>query len=111
MNKVELILDETLADFEIQDWIDTDFSIQYPDIKATIKKGCQGNCGDKYREENEKLKLQNARMSRMIFNMRNCSNCNGIIYGGQRTEKCKRCEMFSLWEFDDRTEKHIQNNS
>lgn len=39
MNKVELILDETLADFEIQDWIDTDFSIHYPDIKATIKKG------------------------------------------------------------------------
>ena len=30
--------------------------IQYPDIKATIKKGCQGNCGDKYREENEQLK-------------------------------------------------------
>lgn len=58
MNKVELILDETLADFEIQDWIDTDFSIQYPDIKATIKKGCQGNCGDKYREENEQLKKE-----------------------------------------------------
>jgi len=38
MNKVELILDETLADFEIQDWIDNVFSIQYPDIKATIKK-------------------------------------------------------------------------
>ena len=56
MNKVELILDETLADFEIQEWIDTVFSIQYPDIKATIKKGCQGNCGDKYREENEQLK-------------------------------------------------------
>lgn len=58
MNKVELILDETLADFEIQEWIDTVFSIQYPDIKATIKKGCQGNCGDKYREENEQLKKE-----------------------------------------------------
>lgn len=58
MNKVELILDETLADFEIQDWIDNVFSIQYPDIKATIKKGCQGNCGDKYREENEQLKKE-----------------------------------------------------
>lgn len=41
---------------KIQDWIDNVFSIQYPDIKATIKKGCQGNCGDKYREENEQLK-------------------------------------------------------
>jgi len=111
MNKVELILDETLADFEIQDWIDNVFSIQYPDIKATIKKSCQGNCGDKYREENEQLKKQNARMSRMIFNMRNCSNCNGIIYGGKRTEKCKRCEKFSHWEFDDSSGKTEQNYS
>lgn len=76
-------------------------------IEECLKHGCQENCGDKYKEENEKLKYQNARMSRMIFSMRNCSNCNGIIYGGQRTEKCKRCEMFSHWEFDDRTEKHI----
>jgi len=38
MNIVELELDETLADFEIQDWIDNVFSVQYPDIKAKIKQ-------------------------------------------------------------------------
>lgn len=26
-------------------------------------------------------------------------------------ENCGGKDMFSLWEFDDRTEKHIQNNS
>lgn len=37
MNIVELELDETLADFEIQDWIDNVFSVQIPEIKAKIK--------------------------------------------------------------------------
>lgn len=44
MNIVELELDETLADFEIQDWIDNVFSVQYPEIKAKIKHGCSGFC-------------------------------------------------------------------
>ena len=44
MNLVELELDETLADFEVQDWIDNVFSVQYPDVKARIKKGCCGLC-------------------------------------------------------------------
>lgn len=44
MNIVELELDETLADFEIQDWIDNVFSVQYPEIKAKIKHGCSGLC-------------------------------------------------------------------
>lgn len=47
MNIVELELDETLADFEIQDWIDNVFSVQFPDIKAKIKKGCSGLCQKK----------------------------------------------------------------
>ena len=47
MNLVELELDETLTDFEVQDWIDNVFSIQYPDIKARIKKGCSGLCHKK----------------------------------------------------------------
>lgn len=38
MNIVELKLDETLADFEIQDWIDNVFNKQYPEIEAKIKK-------------------------------------------------------------------------
>lgn len=44
MNIVELELDKTLADFEIQDWIDNVFSVQYPEIKAKIKYGCSGLC-------------------------------------------------------------------
>ena len=44
MNLVELELDETLADFEVQDWIDNIFSVQFPDIKANIKKGCNSLC-------------------------------------------------------------------
>lgn len=44
MNIVELELDETLADFEIQDWIDNVFSVQYPEIRAKIKHGCSGLC-------------------------------------------------------------------
>lgn len=44
MNIVELELDETLADFEIQDWIDNVFSVQYPEIPAKIKHGCSGVC-------------------------------------------------------------------
>ena len=47
MNLVELELDETLADFEIQDWIDNVFSVQYPDVKARIKNGCSGHCQKK----------------------------------------------------------------
>ena len=61
-NIVELNLDDTLADFEVQEWIDNVFSVQYPYIQATIKKGCQGNCGDKYKEENEQLKQQIEKM-------------------------------------------------
>lgn len=55
MNIVELELDETLADFEIQDWIDNVFSVQFPEIKAKIKHGCSGICNkDKWHnlEEN-----------------------------------------------------------
>lgn len=47
MNLVELELDETLADFEVQDWIDNVFSVQYPGVKARIKKGCSGLCHKK----------------------------------------------------------------
>lgn len=47
MNLVELELDETLADFEVQDWIDNVFSVQYPDVKARIKKVCSGLCHKK----------------------------------------------------------------
>lgn len=47
MNLVELELDETLADFEVQDWIDNVFSVQYPDVRARIKKGCSGLCHKK----------------------------------------------------------------
>jgi len=50
MNIVELELDETLADFEIQDWIDNVFSVQYPEIKAKIKHGCSGLC-HKHKDE------------------------------------------------------------
>ena len=47
MNLVELELNETLTDFEVQDWIDNIFSVQYPDIKARIKKSCSGLCHKK----------------------------------------------------------------
>ncbi len=47
MNIVELELDETLADFEIQDWIDNVFSVQFPEVKAKIKHGCNGVCQKK----------------------------------------------------------------
>ena len=47
MNLVELELDETLADFEVQDWIDNVFSVQYPYVKARIKKVCSGLCHKK----------------------------------------------------------------
>lgn len=46
MKIVELKLDETLTDFEIQDWIDNVFNKQYPEIEAKIKKGCNGTCGN-----------------------------------------------------------------
>ena len=88
-NIVELNLDDTLADFEVQDWIDNVFSVQYPYIQATIKKGCQGNCGDKYKEENERLKQQ-------IEKMKCCSNCKHV-----RACCCKvACESrdYCCWE-------------
>lgn len=57
MNLVELELDETLADFEVQDWIDNVFSVQYPDVKARIKKGCRGLCHkkDEWHSPNEHI--------------------------------------------------------
>lgn len=45
-------------------------------------------------KENEQLKAQ-------IEKMKNCSNCNGIIKGGLRTERCKLCikdTTFGFWE-------------
>lgn len=54
MNLVELELDETLADFEIQDWIDNIFSVQFPDIKAKIKKCCNSLCQKKLEWHNVK---------------------------------------------------------
>ena len=86
-NIVELNLDDTLADFEVQDWIDNVFSVQYPYIQATIKKGCQGNCGDKYKEENEQLKTQ-------IEKMKNCANCKfGYLGEADMFENCRNCTM------------------
>ena len=58
MNIVELELDETLADFEIQDWIDNVFSVQFPEIKAKIKHGCSGICNkDKWHYVNNELPI------------------------------------------------------
>jgi hypothetical protein len=111
MNKVELILDETLADFEVQDWIDNVFSVQYPDIQATIKKGCQGNCGDKYKEENEQLKqklvgkenefkyFSNSFQSKIkelqkqIEKMKCCDNC----FNQFDEYQCRTCQNKSNW--------------
>lgn len=47
------------------------------------------------------LKKIIAELKEQIEKMKNCSNCNGIIMGGIRTEKCKRCmrdKTFSEWE-------------
>ena len=78
-NIVELNLDDTLADFEVQDWIDNVFSVQYPYIQATIKKGCQGNCGDKYKEENEQLKQQIEKMKQDVEELKDSSFDAGMF--------------------------------
>lgn len=71
MNIVELKLDETLADFEIQDWIDNVFNKQFPGIEAKIKKVCNGTCGNANRikeleKESEELKIANEHQALVI---------------------------------------------
>ena len=85
MNLVELELDETLADFEVQDWIDNVFSVQFPDIKAKIKKGCNSLCQKedwKYPSKGELPKCDEK--SQLIFYV----NCYYEI--GNETVKRKR---------------------
>ena len=95
-NIVELNLDDTLADFEVQDWIDNVFSVQYPYIQATIKKGCHGNCGDKYKEENEELRLQNQNLVVMLEQERTLrseeKSLQEICRLEQQIEKMKLCQ-------------------
>lgn len=113
-NIVELNLDDTLAYFEVQDWIDNVFSVQYPYIQATIKKGCQGNCGDKYKEENEQLKKdiieiekvsdfrweENQRLKAQIEKMKCCGNCkycdsdNPCLFHREH----RQCDDYCAWE-------------
>jgi hypothetical protein len=52
-------------------------------------------------KENEQLKQSNWELLEKIEKMKNCSNCNGIIKGGMRTERCKFCikdKDFRYWE-------------
>lgn len=49
----------------------------------------------------ENLEQENEQLKEQIEKMKNCSNCNGIIKGGERTEKCKYCfryKDFRYWE-------------
>lgn len=96
-NIVELNLDDTLADFEVQDWIDNVFSVQYPYIQATIKKGCQGNCGDKYKEENEQLKQQLTKGRDILFEFVKIA-CETF------SEGCPECDYCFLGEVKQKAE-------
>lgn len=48
------------------------------------------------------LEKQNSELKKQIEKMKCCGNCNGILDGGRRTEKCHRCIMdskeLSEWE-------------
>ena len=95
---VELKINSTLARFEVQYWIDNVFSVQFPDIEAKIKTGCQG-CNDSLKEiakwkkgqemleqrmsnileEAEKFEKENKRLKAQIRKMKFCnhSTCLG----------------------------------
>lgn len=97
---VELKLDETLARFEVQDWINDVFSVQFPDIEAKIKTGCQGNCGDKYKAENEQLKLEKCELlgiiqkkDELINKLICCDNCKHF-----NKVRCCRNDDKCIWE-------------
>ncbi len=52
--------------------------------------------------EIEQLKNTIMQLRKQADKMKNCSNCNGIIKGGLRTERCKICikdTTFGYWEF------------
>lgn len=113
---VELKLDETLARFEVQNWIDKVLSVQFPDIEAKIKSGCQG-CNDslkeiakwkkgqeileqrmynileeaeKFEKENKQLKAQIEKMKQDVSDMKYFTSFDTV------TKACK--ELLSKWE-------------
>lgn len=68
---------------------------QYCNLFKGYKNCAKSDCEVlKILKENEQLKAQ-------IEKMKNCSNCNGIIKGGLRNERCKICikdTTFGFWE-------------
>ena len=49
----------------------------------------------------EQLENRIMQLRKQIDKMKNCSNCNGIIKGGIRAERCKPCikgKDFRYWE-------------
>jgi hypothetical protein len=56
---------------------------------------------NKYTRFAETDKKTIAELEAQIEKMKCCENCNGILYGGRRTEKCHRCmdsKELSEWE-------------
>lgn len=56
---------------------------------------------EKLEQENEQLKNTIMQLRKQVDKMKNCSNCNGIIKGGMRSERCEFCikdKDFRYWE-------------
>lgn len=69
-------------------------------IKLMIIKKKE-NEGNKLEQENKQLKNTIMQLRKQVDKMKNCSNCNGIIKGGMRSERCEFCikdKDFRYWE-------------
>ena len=56
---------------------------------------------EQLKQENKQLKNTIIQLRKQVDKMKNCSNCNGIIKGGMRTERCEFCikdKDFRYWE-------------
>lgn len=56
---------------------------------------------EQLKQENKQLKNTTMQLRKQVDKMKNCSNCNGIINGGIRTERCEHCikdKDFRYWE-------------
>lgn len=97
---VELKLDETLARFEVQDWIDNVFSVQFPDIEAKIKTGCQG-CNDslkeiaKWKKGQEKLYQQ---MTNILEEAEKFEKENELLKAQIETKRKKLFDILTEYE-------------
>lgn len=61
------------------------------------------NSFDRLRMEVFKLDNINKQQREQIEKMKCCGNCNGILDGGRRAEKCQRCmdsKQLSEWELE-----------